>query len=122
MFRRSIACFIVLLALGATAFAQAPSEVHLVQGVVHGIRSDALGRALDADLRALEGVLVCRFDRNNRNLYVEVGADSPMDEQSVRDVVETHGGTLTCYQRLPFGAQPFRLLDPRLCTQAPAVR
>ena len=122
MFRRCIACFILLLAIVVSASAQAPSGVHLVQGVVQGIRSDALGRALDADLRALEGVLVCRFDRHNRNLYVEVGADSPMDEQSVRDVVETHGGTLTCYQRLPFGAQPFRLLDPRLCTQAPAVR
>ncbi len=122
MFRRMIASFALLLAFVSSASAQAPSQVHLVQGVVHGIRSDALGQALDADLRALEGVLVCRFDRNNRNLYVEVGADSPMDEQSVRDVVETHGGTLTCYQRLPFGAQPFRLLDPRHCTQAPAVR
>ncbi len=122
MIRRSFAWLAMLVAFGSTVSAQMPSEVHLVQGVVQGIRSDALGRALDADLRVLEGVLVCRFDRNNRNLYVEVGADSPMDEQSVRDVVETHGGTLTCYQRLPFGAQPFRLLDPRSCTQAPALR
>ena len=58
MFPRMIASFALLLAFVSSASAQAPSQVHLVQGVVHGIRSDVLGRALDADLRALEGVLV----------------------------------------------------------------
>ncbi len=122
MFGRSVALTAALFVFGFAARAQSPSQVHLVQAVVQGIRSDALGRALDADLRGLEGILVCRFDRSNRNLYLELSADSPLDEQALRDVVETHGGTLACFQRRPFGAEPFRLLDPRQCVQAPAVR
>ena len=108
--------------LTTTSQAQTPSQQHLVQAVVQGVRSDAIGRALEADVRVLEGVLHCRFDRNNRNLYLELAADSPLDEQVLRDAVETHGGALSCYQRRPFTAQVFRLLDPRRCGQEPVAR
>jgi hypothetical protein len=48
----------LLIALGIAVRAPSPSHVYVVQAVVvQGIRSDALGRALDAELRAMEGAV-----------------------------------------------------------------
>ena len=104
----------------ASARAQVPeAEYHVVQAVVDGLRSPGQCAQVDIYLRAQADVIVARTDYNTRNVMIQVPRFSGFTQQHLRDLFQSLGLEIRCYQRLPLNSSLYKPLDPRTCTEQP---